>query len=205
MVTVKDGRVRWNGGRINAQDLYMISNAATRLRMSPLGLMVAVTKEFINNGGTINKPEPTSAVNNRRTTIKKHIQAYLDVIKERDILFGETYLLRQRIAELTAGSKDNFMLFTTSAEYHELVHELAVAENRLAHPDMGSGILQDISNLLSDDRTIPDTDVGSDTHFLLSTPDGTLPVPFKIRDSRVWLGSLPKGSVVIINNLKVVI
>ncbi len=187
-------------------DLHQITHQATLHRSTPLSFMTQCTLDYIANPAKIPlRPEPKTSVNKRRSTMRKLIKRYLSYAQQRDTLYGEAYLLRQRIAELTKGSTDNFSLFNNSAEYHELLQELAETEQTLLDPNIGTGILQDISNLLSDDRVINADEIGAATHMLLSTPNGTLSIPLKIRNRQVWLGSLPLGSIVIINNIKVVI
>lgn len=199
-------KIRWAGGRISPVDLHIITQAATRARKLPLDFMVSMTRLVIERASEMPvKPDMEMTLSNRRSTIVKYITRYLEQSKERDELYGETYLLRQRIAELTVGATDLFSLANSNAEYHELINDLAEYENRLANPHLGEGLLQDITNLLNDEFTYPVSEIGSDTHFLLSTIHGTVPVPLKIRGEHVWLGGLPLRSLVIINNVKVVI
>lgn len=197
--------IRWCGGRLNPDDLKIITHAATAQRSTPLDFMVRMTRMVIDTGNVPLKPESKATISNRRTTIKKLIGKYLTLSRERDELYGTAYLLRQQIADLTDGATDMFSLSNSNVEYSELLYDLAQVENQLANPNIGVGILQDISNLLSSDYTLPLSDIGNDTEFLLSAPQGTLSIPYKVRDDVVWLGSLPKNSLLIINGKKAVV
>lgn len=178
--------------------LAHITFHATRARLTVPDFLVQSTMLVIEQNlipavATRSKPS--------RKKVNNLLERYFALEADRLFLEDLRRSLILQIRELTPTDPTILKSFShTHLIYEQLVQDLHVCELALLNPENGYGLLQDVSNLLTDSIKVDTIEVGDDTHFLLVTPKGCATIPLRIIANEIWLGGLPDHSVVYVNN-----
>lgn len=196
--------IKVNAGMVTPTHRAILLEDATRARMKPFDYMVHCALYIREHGFNLPKPECRSDNDNRQTFIKKKIQEYVAGQTEfRKYVALEVDLFNQ-IQALDIEYSDPFHATNMDATIDELHYNLAAVRAVLRdYSQSGEGLLQDISNLISDRLVWPLEEAGGDTCFTLMSKYGTVTLPLKVIDGEIWMGSLPSKSVIYLNGKKV--
>lgn len=191
------------GGQLRPSYLAIIQDDAARARMKVFDYLVNCAVYLHANKVIPVKEECFSDNDNRQTFIKRKIDEYIGNRAEYRTINDLRNKLYDQLAASSVDYTDSFHSTCINGEVDELHYNLSAVEASLRDYNVnGEGLLQDISHLLSDRITWPLEEAGEDTCFLLMCPAGTLAIPLKIVNGRIWMGSLPPKSVVYINGNK---
>lgn len=195
--------VKIGGGQLRPTYLAIIQENAARSRMKVFDYMVNCAMYLHQNQVVVPKEECFSDNDNRQTFIKRKVGEYIENRKS----YREVYELRNKLYDelekLQVDYTDPFHATCISGDVDELHYNLSTVEAGIRdYNTNGEGLLQDISSLLSDRVNWPLEEAGDDTSFVLVCPAGTLAIPLKIVNGRIWMGSLPSKSIVYINGNK---
>lgn len=195
-----------HGGMIRPTYLAILKENAARSRMKLFDYLVNCGMYLHENEVEVKKEECFSDNDNRQTFIKKKVREYIASRQEFFKLQEECKELYVTLDSMSFDQTDSFHATCTDGNIDELHYSISDCEASLRNHELsGKGLLQDISNLISNKLIWPLEEAGSDTSFLLMCTEGTLPVPLKIVNGEIWMGSLPSKSVVYLNGKKKVI
>ncbi len=198
-------KIRWSGGRIDPYSLKLISRFASSQSIPVLEYMTRCTVNKINGVPDLPVGKPVGSENNRRSTIIRLIKQHCALESERAELYGQRYLLSKTLAEVVDPSDDMFTRTNQDLELDGMYRDLIEVSNRLLDPKLDNGIINSIVNNIDDSYTIKKDLIVDNTHFVLASPHGTVTLPFKVIDDDVWLGCLPKKSVIYFGDWKLAI
>lgn len=195
-----------SGGMIRPTYLAVLKEDAARSRMKLFDYLVNCGMYLHENNVEVKKEECFSDNDNRQTFIKKKVRMYVANRNHFFKLQEERKELYASLEKMTVDHSDVFHATCADGDLDELHYSISACEASLRNYELsGNGLLQDISNLISNKLIWPLEEAGEDTSFLLMCSEGTIPVPLKIVNGEIWMGSLPSKSVIYLNGKKKVI
>ena len=160
---------------------------------------------MINNVNQLPIGQPVGTEHNRRTTIIELIKRHSALEQERAELAGQRYLLKKTLSDIVDPSDDMFTRTNRDLELDGIYRDLIEIENRLLDPKLDESLINAIVNNIDDSYTIDKDMIVDNTYFVLASPHGAVTLPFKVIDDIVWLGCLPKKSVIYFGDWKLAI